>query len=111
MKTPSARSGVPPGVPLAASAMLGGGMGDLGNSIMCNKTCNDLSVAPHIFHSSGAPPHTLAPGRIMFSTGSSGKHDIWLFLPSRNLTPRRVALLQSVDAAIALQEADKAATE
>jgi hypothetical protein len=86
-------------------------LGDLGNSNMCKKTCSDLSVAPHILPSSGAPPCTSAPCRILFPTGSSGNHDIWLFLPFRNLTPRQAEVAQSVDAAIALQEADQAATE
>jgi hypothetical protein len=87
MKTPSIGSGDPPGAPLAASAMKGGGLGNLGNSNMCNKTCIDLSVARHILPSSGAPPRTSAPGRILFLTGSSGNHDIRSFLASRNLTP------------------------
>ncbi len=78
---------------------------------MCNKTCIDLSVAPHILPSSGAPPHTSTPGRILFPTGSSGNHDIWSFLPSCNLTPRRGAVSQSVDVAIALQEVDEAAID
>ena len=111
MKTPSVGSGDPPGAPLAALAIISGGLGDLGNSNMCNKTCIDLSVAPHILPSSGAPPHISAPSRILFPMGSSGNHDIWSFLPSCNLTPRRAAVAQSVDAAIALQEADKAATK
>ena len=111
MKTPPIESGDPPGAPLAVSAMTGGSLGDLGNSNMCNKTCIDLSVAPHIPPSSGAPPRTLAPGRILFPTGNSGNHDIRSFLPSRNLTPHRAAVAPSVTAAIALYEADKAATE
>ena len=102
-KTPSIGSGDPPGAPLVASAMKGGVLGDLGNSNMCNKTCIDLSVAPHILPSSGAPPRTFAPGRILFPTGSSGNHDIWSFLPSCNLTPHRAAVSQSVDAAITLK--------
>ena len=36
MKTPSVGSGVPPGAPLATSGILGGSLGDLGNSNMCN---------------------------------------------------------------------------
>ena len=111
MKIPSIRFGDPPGAPLAALAMKGGRLGDLGNSNMCNKTCIDLSVAPHISPSNGAPPRTFAPGRILFPTGSSGNHDIWSFLPSCNLTPHWVAVAWSVDAAIALQEVDEAAIE
>ena len=99
MKTPPIESRDPPGAPLAASAMTGGNLGDLGNSNMCKKTCIDLSVAPHILPSSGTPPRTL------------GNHNIWSFLPSCNLTPHRAAVAQSVTAAIALHEADKAATE
>ena len=94
MKTPSIGSGDPPGAPLAALAILGGSLGDLGNSNMCNKSCNDLSVAPHILPSSGASPHTSAPGRILFLTGSSGNHNIRLFLPSCNLTPRQATVAQ-----------------
>jgi hypothetical protein len=78
---------------------------------MCNKMCIDLSVAPHIPPSSGAPPRTLAPGRILFPTGSSGNHDIRSFLPSCNSTPHLVSVAQSVTAAIALHKADKATTE
>jgi hypothetical protein len=110
MKT-STESGDPPGASLAALAMTGGCLGDLGNDNMCNKTCIDLLVSPHIFPSSGALPRTLAPGRILFPTGSSGNHDIWSFLPSRNLTPHQAAVAQSVNAAIALHEADEATTE
>jgi hypothetical protein len=110
MKTPI-EPGDPPGAPLAAPTTTGGGLGDLGNSNMCNKTCIDLSVAPRILPSSGAPPCTLAPGRILFPMGSSGNHDIRLFLPSRNLTPHRVSVAQSVTAAIALHKVDEAATE
>ena len=111
MKTPSIGSGDPPGAPLAALAREGGGLGDLGNSNMCNKTCIDLSVTPHIFPSSGAPPRTLTPGRILFPTGSSGNHDIRSFLPSLNLTSHRAAVAQSVNAAIAFQEVDEVATK
>ena len=111
MKTPSIGSGDPPGAPPAASVMKDGGLGDLGNGNMCNKTCIDLSVAPHIFPSSGAPPRTLTPGRILFPTSSSGNHDICSFFPSLNLTPHWAAVAQSVNAAIALQEVDKAATK
>ena len=106
MKTPPIESEDPPGAPLAALAMTGGSLGDLGNSNMCNKTCIDLSVTPHILPSSGAPPCTLAPGRILFPTGSSGNHNIRLFLPSRNLTPHRAAVAQSVTTAIALPQGE-----
>jgi energy-coupling factor transporter transmembrane protein EcfT len=102
LKTPPIESGDPPGAPLAALAMTGVGLGDLGNSNMCNKTCISLSVAPHILPSSGEPPRTVAPGRILFPTGNSGNHNIRSFLPSRNLTPHRVAVAQSVTPAIAL---------
>ena len=78
---------------------------------MCNKTCIDLSVAPHILSSSGASPRISAPGRILFPTGSSGNHDIWSFRPSRNLTPHQAVVAQSVTVAIALHKADEAATE
>ena len=111
MKTPFVGSGYPPGAPLAASAILSGGLGDLGNSNMCNKICIGLSVPPHVLPSRGAPPRTSAPGRILFPTGSSGIHDIWSFLPSHNLTSCRATVAQSVDAAIALQEAKEAATK
>ena len=76
MKTPSIGSGDPPGAPLAALAILGGGLGDLGNSNMCNKTCIGLTVAPHILPSSGAPHLISAPGRILFPAGSSGNQNI-----------------------------------
>ena len=111
MKTPSIGSRDPPGAPLAALAILDGGLGYLGNSNMCNKTCIDLSVAPHILSSSVAPPCTSAPGRILFLMSSSGNHNIRSFLPSCNLTPHRAVVAQSVDAAIALQEAGKATTD
>jgi hypothetical protein len=110
MKT-SIEPGYPPGAPLAPLATTGGGLGDLGNSNMCNKTCIDLSVSPHILPSSGAPPRTLALGRILFPTGISGNHDIRSFLPSRNLTPHWAAVAQSVTTAIPLHEVDEAATE